>query len=418
MPAVLSVDTALQIVRGECAALPAQELPLREAEGRVLAADVCAAADLPPFDNAAMDGYALRAGEDFAVGRVLAIHSERAAGDAPGEATGSACAIMTGAPLPPGFDRVIPVEDVDVLEREADGRPRQIRIEFAPRPGQHVRRAGQDIALGSTILRAGSRLGATELMVLRGSGVGKVQVRRRPRLALACTGRELVDADGAALAAGQIHNTNGPYLAAQLRDAGADVAAVATLPDQPEALAEAISRWTAQGVEAIVSTGAVSMGRYDFVPELLRSLGARILVHKLHMRPGKPLLFARLPNGALYFGLPGNPVSSALGARLFISAAIRRWLGMDDERSWRIPLQQDVDKKPGPRLFQKAELCLHADGRLRVRLLQGQESFRIRPLLAMRLWAALPEGRDRLQAGESIDTYPLCHFDGALFEQE
>lgn len=416
MKTMLSVDAALATIRDCCAPLPAESVPLADACGRVLAAPVDAPRDLPPFANSAMDGFALCWRDGLAAGSVLPVLAEQAAGDGITGQSDGACSIMTGARIPDGLDTVVPVEDCTVLARDGEGHPTSIVLSHAPQPGQHVRHAGEDVATGQRVLEVGARLDEESLLVLRGIGIGAVAVRRRPRLALACTGRELVDTDGADLAPGQIANTNGPYLERLLAEAGAEVVERVTLPDEPAAFAAWLARWLDAGIELVVTTGAVSMGRYDFVPDVLREAGADLRFHKLKMRPGKPLLFATAGRGTLVFGLPGNPVSSTVGARFFVDAALRALAGRSREPALQLPLADAARKKPGFSMLQKAALALDADGRLQVRLLKGQESFKTAPLLAACAWAVLPEDAAELPAGTPVPVYPLrpggAPFDG------
>ena len=418
MKTMLSVDEALALIRNCCAPLPIEQVPLAEAFGRVLAAPVDAPRNLPPFANSAMDGFALRWREGLVEDTVLPVLAEQAAGDGIAGQSEGACSIMTGARIPDGLDTVVPVEDCTVLARDGEGRPTSIALSHAPQPGQHVRHAGEDVAAGQCVLEAGARLGEEALLVLRGIGIGTVAAHRRPRLALACTGRELVDTDGAELAPGQIANTNGPYLERLFAEAGAEVVERVTLPDEPAAFAAWLARWLDAGIELVVTTGAVSMGRYDFVPDVLREAGADLRFHKLKMRPGKPLLFATAGRGTLVFGLPGNPVSSTVGARFFVDAALRALAGRAPEPALLLPLAGAACKKPGFSMLQKAALALDADGRLQVRLLKGQESFKTAPLLAARAWAVLPEDTAELPAGTPVPVYPLrpggAPFDGLL----
>jgi len=407
MRTMLSVDEALALIRNCCAPLPAESVPLVDACGRVLATPVNAPRDLPPFANSAMDGFALCWREGLTAGSVLPVLAEQAAGDGIAGQSDGACSIMTGARIPDGLDAVVPVEDCTVVSRDDDGRPTDIVLNTLPRHGQHVRHAGEDVTTGQRVLEAGARLDEEALLVLRGIGIGTVAVHRRPRLALACTGRELVDSDGAELAPGQIANTNGPYLERMFAEAGAEVVERVTLPDEPAAFAAWLARWLDAGIELVVTTGAVSMGRYDFVPDVLREAGANLRFHKLKMRPGKPLLFATAGRGTLVFGLPGNPVSSTVGARFFVAAALRALAARPPEAALALPLQDAVRKKPGFRMIQKAAFALDADGRLQVRLLKGQESFKTAPLLAARAWAVLPEDAAELPAGTPVPVYPL-----------
>ena len=418
MKTMLSIDDALALIRDCCAPLPIEQVALAEACGRVLAAPVDAPRNLPPFANSAMDGFALRWRESWVEDTVLPVLAEQAAGDGIAGQSEGACSIMTGARIPDGLDTVVPVEDCTVLARDGEGRPTSIALSHAPQPGQHVRHAGEDVAAGQRVLEAGARLGEESLLVLRGIGIGTVAAHRRPRLALACTGRELVDSDGAELAPGQIANTNGPYLERLFAEAGAEVVERVTLPDEPAVFAAWLARWLDAGIELVVTTGAVSMGRYDFVPDVLREAGADLRFHKLKMRPGKPLLFATAGRGTLVFGLPGNPVSSTVGARFFVDAALRALAGRAPEPALLLPLAAEARKKPGFSMLQKAALALDADGRLQVRLLKGQESFKTAPLLAARAWAVLPEDTAELPAGTPVPVYPLrpggAPFDGLL----
>jgi len=406
MKALPTVEEALAMIRAECAALPPERIPLNQARGRVLASPIDALRALPPFNNAAMDGFALRWHAGIEPGTAIPVLAEQAAGDGAAQQTLGACSIMTGAQIPNGLDSVVPVEDCTVLARDGDGRPLTIALAVAPRQGQHVRLAGEDVALGERVLDAGTALTDEALMVLRGIGIAEVDVHCRPRLALACTGRELVDTDGVALAPGQIANTNGPYLEGLFTEAGADVVERVTLPDEPILLAEKLRHWFDGGIELVITTGAVSMGRYDFVPDVLRDVGATIRFHKLKMRPGKPLLFAT-KNRTRVFGLPGNPVSSTVGARFFVDAAIRRLGGRADETAMRLPLAAEGRKKAGFSMVQKARIAIDAEGRLVVRLLKGQESFKTAPLLAANAWVVLPETEESMPTGTPVPVYPL-----------
>lgn len=416
---MIGIGDAIARVRAAARILPVERLALANARGRVLAEDVVAAMPLPPFDNSAMDGFALRAsGNAIAAGSEFAIDGEQAAGDAARAARGEACEIMTGARMPEGFDSVVPVEDVDVLERDASQRPRRIRLKAEVAPGQHLRRAGEDMPAGTRALQAGIVLDPFACMLLDALGVVEVAVRRRPRVAVFATGRELVADPRRALASGEIRDSNGPYLEARLVEAGAEVVRRATLPDDAATFVAAVREALAVGVDAVVSTGAVSMGRYDFVPEALAMLGADTVFHKLRMRPGKPQLFAMLPKGVLFFGLPGNPISSAVGQRLLVEAALRRMLGMPDETRWRLPLAAELRKKPGLASIQKAALRIHAEGQVRVQPLRGQESFRIAPLREANVWALLPEEGERFAAGTLVDVLPPSHMQAALLGSE
>lgn len=413
---MIAVGEAQAVVCGQAQRLPAEPVPLEAAFGRVLAADVFSPVDLPPFDNSAMDGFAIRTGGiAIDAGAEFEVHGEQAAGDADRRVAGTgAWEIMTGARMPVGLDAIAPVENVLVLARDAGGRPARIRLTSPLVPEANLRRAGQDVGKGALAVPAGEWIGTSQLMLLAGLGVDEIPVARRPRIAVLCTGRELVDDAARPLGPGEIRNTNAVFLRARLPAAGAELVHYETVTDEPDAFEAALRRAVGARADIVLSTGAVSMGRYDFVPGVLDRAGARVFFHKVAMRPGKPLLFARLAEGPLFFGLPGNPVSTVVGTRFFVEAAMRVMLGLPAERSWWLPLAHDVEKKPGFRLHQKARLELSPDGRLGVTLLQGQESFKTRPLLESTVWAALPADAGTIHRGTAVEVFAPGH-EGGIF---
>ncbi len=406
----LAYEEALRMVLDASARLPAEDCAVAACLGRILARDIVSAAALPPFDNSAMDGFALRGDTDVVpTNTELDIEGEQAAGDGISRSRGGAWEIMTGARMPDGLDRVIPVEQTERVASAA-----RIRLLADVERGQNVRTAGSDLQRGETVLAAGSVFGPNHLMLLAALGVATVSVTARPRVAVLCTGRELVDDPAQALAPGQIRNSNGPFLAARVPLAGADVVHIETVGDDAPAFELALQRALDAGAQVIVSSGAVSMGRYDFVPQALERIGAETLFHKVAIRPGKPLLFARLPGGALLFGLPGNPIAVAVGLRFFIEPALRVMLGLPDETPRRVPLAVAYNKKPRLRFHLKTRLLIDAQGCLAAEVLGGQESYRIRPLAEANAWAVVPADVDALPAGAMIDVYGPGHLEFPL----
>ena len=402
---MISFEQALAAVRQRAPPQPDVMLAADAAIGYVLAEDHIAPESLPGFDNAAMDGFALHAVHlSLPPGTPIPLHGVQAAGDARFTLGAAACRIMTGAVVPNGTATVVPVEEATV-QTAADGT--QTFVLNAPvSAGLHIRRAGEDVPAGTAVLAAGTRLQPQHRMLLAALGISEVRVRAPVKAAVLCTGAELVD-DNAALADGQIRNSNGPYLRATLPAMGAQVGLYRSVPDSAADYAEAVRAAEQAGCRIILSTGAVSMGVHDFVPETLRALGAELVFHKLQLRPGKPTLFAVLPSGALLFGLPGNPMSCAVGARFFVQAALRQMQGLLPEAPLRAVLQAPVRKKPGWTLIQKAALAVSNDAQLQLRVLAGQESFRIQPFAQANAWAVLPESDTDLEAGRVLDCYPL-----------
>jgi molybdopterin molybdotransferase len=398
---------ALALILAHSTRLPSERCAPLAALGRVLSEPVHSAHDLPPFDNAAMDGYALACGEEgFAAGSEHPVAGRQVAGDESRCSDGQALEIMTGARLPDGLDSVIAVERTEVVQRDGD-RIERIRLSDALQPGANVRRAGSDVRAGSQALAAGRSVDAAAVMLLAALGVAGVDVTRRPRVAVISTGKELVDDPTQPLQSGQIYGSNAPYLVAALQSAGAEVVLCRTVDDQPQRFGQALDAALDVGVDLVLSTGAVSMGFHDFVPATLRALGAEVLYHKVAIRPGKPQLFARLPDGPLLFGLPGNPMAVAVGLRFFVAPALRALAGLPPERPLLARLAAPCRVKPGMRHFLKARVEQDAQAQLIVSLPGGQESFRIRPLLDCNAWAVFPEAGDEHAAGQLVEIFPL-----------
>lgn len=384
-------------------ALGAEEAPLAVAAGRVCAEPVRAPGDLPRFDNSSMDGFAVAAARTARASRKhpleLPLAGIVAAGDAPAcrPRPGLAWEIMTGAPIPAGCDAVVRIEDA---ERTSEGR---VRLAAPAEAGDYVRRRGADLAKGSILARAGTRLGPGALLALAAAGIDRVAVRRRPRVAVIATGRELVS-PGCEAGPGQVHDGSSTFLADALARLGAEGIGLVRVPDDPEAFARALRSARAGAPDLLVTTGAVSMGRYDFVTEALAGAGAETLFHGVDIRPGKPILAASLPGGPLVLGLPGNPVSTVVGLRFFGAAVLRLWLGLERERPVAAPLAAVVEKPEGLRCFFKARLEA-ARGALSARALPGQASFQVSPLLESNGWVVLPEAGSRVRAGAEVEAW-------------
>lgn len=408
---MIAYSEALQHLMEAATPLSAEYLPLHEAGGRILATDIISGQALPPFDNSAMDGFAL-----FANGNTLQSRTEcvvqgwQAAGDAGAEGGDGAWEIMTGARMPVGLDTVVPIENVEILASE-DGQPTRIALKSAVKPGQNVRLRGQDVEEGERVLQAGQALDLNARTLLHAIGVAEVAVVARPKVAVIATGKELVTEAAQALDSGQIRDSNRPYLVGRLQAAGAEVVWQGTVGDEVAAFDAVLDDALAAGAQVLVSTGAVSAGRYDFIPDALRARGARIVFHKVAIRPGKPLLFAVLPDGALYFGLPGNPVSAAVGQRFFVEPVLRRLLGLAAEPLLQLPLQADVRKPPGLRFHARARVDVDAQGRLSARVLAGQESFRLKSMLQANAWVVLEGEGDLVAAGTPVRVQGWGHQD-------
>jgi molybdopterin molybdotransferase len=333
--ALLSIESARAEVASRSARLPPEPVPIENAGGRVLAEEVHATADVPRFDNSAMDGFAVRS--DASSGALRIVDESRAGRPAsrtlgPGEAI----RISTGAALPVGADAVAPIEQV----HEADG---QVTPTAAVAPGKHVRRAGEDLHAGDVVLAAGTVLGAGALSVAVGAGAGSLPCARRPRVAILCTGDELRP-PGSPLAPGEIHNSNAVMLAALAAQEGAEVATATAVGDTRAATEAALST-AFDGADVVIVSGGVSVGPHDHVKPALEALGVGERFWRVDLQPGKPTWFGTR-GSQLVFGLPGNPVSSFVTFVLFARPALRALQGAEPlPARERATLTEDVPRR-------------------------------------------------------------------------
>jgi molybdopterin molybdotransferase len=335
---MLNPDAALEMINGLSFAPSVERVPVGQALGRVLAEVLPSRVDSPPFSKAAMDGYALRSSDPADRFRVLELI---AAGAVPEHKVGDGqCSkIMTGAMMPEGADKIVRVE----FTRESEGWMTVVD----PEPYENIIYRGENLKAGDPLLEP-KMLRAQDIGVLSSQGYSSVPVSVAPLVGVITTGSELC-APGQELGTGQIYDSNGAQLCAQVQTMYGRCRSYATVPDEPEQLAAAIQGALAD-CDLLLLSGGVSMGDLDFVPGVLRSLGAEILFHKLAVKPGKPTLFAR-KGPSFVFGLPGNPVSTFIIFEVFVKAFLFRWMGIaSTPRMARGTLDQAVKRRDAERL--------------------------------------------------------------------
>lgn len=404
MPDPLTVERALSLVLENSKALPEERIPYLEAEARILREEICADQDYPPFDKAMMDGYAVIAADVGEVPRTLRVIQEIPAGTDPGTLRrvepGTAARIMTGAPLPPGADSVLMVEETG----EAPGDSEAVVARATVSPGQNRALAGEDIRAGEVLLGSGDFIGPGEIGVLAALGRTTIRVGGRPRLAVLATGDELVRPDEEP-GPGRIRNSNGPMLESLARRIGCVVTNLGIAADDDAVLRDRM----AEGLEGevLVLSGGVSMGDYDLVEGALRGLGVEILFDRVAIKPGRPFTFGRR-GSTLVFGCPGNPVSSYVIFQVFVRPALRRMMGFAEPitSSHHGALAEPVQQRGGRSGYYQARAHWNGSG-YSVLVLPTSGSADFVSCARGNCLAIVPADRARMEQGDRIEFIPL-----------
>jgi molybdopterin molybdotransferase len=394
------LDEARELVLERAGRLPSEEVELPRALGRILAASVAASHPVPPFDNSAMDGFAVRAADTSGASAErpveLKLAGESKAGK-PAEAdlgAGEAIAISTGAVIPSGADAVVPLED-------ADRRNGLVDVGVETSGGRFVRRRGDDLPADREVLSEGTAIGPAELGVLGSVGLGVVPCSRRPRVSLVINGDELAE-PGSALGPGQIHDSNALTLGAQTGLAGGELVSVDHVGDDEAAIRSVLKR--ALEADITVISGGVSVGEHDHVRPVLADLGAEQLFWGLALKPGRPTWFGVGTGGALIFGLPGNPVSAMVCFTLLVRPAILAMQGADpNPRRTTGVFDREYPKEPGRAHAVRCALELREDGWHARPTRPEQASHLLTSMLGADALAMIPTASGAVPAGERVE---------------
>jgi molybdopterin molybdotransferase len=391
VPELLTIDAALQHVIENAHLLPAERVAVPDASGRIVREPATAHVDLPPFPSSAMDGFAVRAAD--VPGELPIAYRVAAGAPPPGPLPpGQAAGISTGATVPKEADAVVPVEVVE-------DRGSHVVIQGPVATGQHVRPRGGDVRAGDTVVPAGARLGPAQIGALTATGVAELVCATRPRVAVLATGSELRPA-GEELAAGQIYESNRAMIAAVLSRANAHVDVLPVVADDAAAHRKAIAR----GLEAdvLVTSGGVSMGEHDLVRQTAADLGVQEIFWGVAVKPGKPLSFGTRDR-TLVFGLPGNPVSSLVGALVFVTPALFALQGATDRLPRYVSGVTSTALRRNPQRDEFVRAARVDDGAaVRLEAISGQESHMIARAAAADALVHVPRGKGEIEAGSLV----------------
>lgn len=396
--AMTPLDEAQQYVLSKCTPLEPAAVPIDDARDLVISEDIAAQGPIPPFDNTAMDGFAVQAADLVNAPVTLDMIGTIAAG-AVGDMTlqaGQAIRIMTGAPIPPGADAVVMVELTELAENLST-----VSVRESVPVGNHIRPTGDDVQAGDVVFTKGTPLSPAHLGLCTSIGVYEVPAHRRPRIGVISTGDELVDSPRP-LAMGQIHDSNRHTLLALVRGMGADGIDLGLIMDDEAKIRDALSS-AAQTCDAVITSGGVSMGDFDFVKKVLTEIGDMRWM-QVAIKPAKPLAFGTVATTPV-FGLPGNPVSSMVSFELFARPGIRAMMGHSNPvvPPVRGVAGTDLHRRPdGKTHFARVHATHTHDGRYSVALSGGQGSHQLSAMAAANALAIIPDG-DGVSAGEAVD---------------
>lgn len=395
---MISVEKAIESILKEIKILGSERISILDSLGRVAAEDMYSSRDIPPFDNSAMDGYALKfkdiKGSSVENPSILKVVEDLPAGYTPKKAIkdGEAARIMTGAPIPKCADTVIMVEDT---KKETD----TVKIFRETKQGGNIRSAGEDVKSGELVISRGTLIRPAEVGMMASVGRAFVYVYQAPRVAILSTGDELVDVDDE-LTEGKIISTNSYTLMSQVKECGGIPIYLGIAKDTKKEIGEKLKEGTCADI--IVSTGGVSVGDYDLVKDVLKELGAEIRFWKVAMRPGQPLIFGIIA-GKPFFGLPGNPVSSMVSFEQFVRPSILKMCGFKNifRHVIKATIKENISQKPGRKRFLRSIVSLE-DGRYYVRLTGEQGSGILMSMVKSNGLMIMPEDKTDFKVGETV----------------
>ncbi len=397
---LIEYSEAERLVLESTPRLPVEEVPLGEALGLALARDLEATTDSPPFDNSAVDGFAIRSA-DAEVGRVFPVVDEAPAGRPAGRSVGEgeAIKIFTGGVIPDGADAVVMVENTS-------GWGEEFELKQVPAPGNNIRDAGEDTRRGEVILREGTEVGAPEIALAATQGYGSLPVYRRPRVIVLSTGTELVEPGTRGLSPGEIFDSNSYAIVAGATEAGAEARRLYAASDEADALRAAIEE-ALETADVVVTSGGVSVGEKDLVKSTMLDLGVEQVFWGVKFKPGKPLFYGTRGETRL-FGLPGNPVSAMVCFDLFVRPALMEMMGREDRRRPRIDVyfERDIVNKFGRLHAMRVSLARTEKGWL-AESVGAQGSGLVSSLTKADALALIGPSAEGIPAGEPVEAIVL-----------
>lgn len=407
---MISYLEALGLLENNAQKIASEKIDVKKSLGRICSKDIFSQLNLPSFDNSAMDGFAVyseatqNASESNPLRLEIGEIIPAAISDNKTALSINMCSeIMTGAAVPVGYDAVIPVELVNEIN---DNGKHYIEINQPIAKSANFRFSGEDVKSGELIIKQNSQILPADIMLFCALGINEIEVYKKIPISIAVSGEEISENYDLPLRHGEIYNSNAPLLINMSHTECIESNYYGILHDNKQSLIEYIN--ANSHAKILITTGAVSKGKWDFIPYTLKELGAEIIFHSVAIRPGKPVLFAKLPDGRYFFGLPGNPVSSFVGWRFFVIPLVRRLFNLEREKTVTARINGKFTKKHQLRQFLKAMFTIE-EGQVKVSVSKDQESFKIKPLVSSNCWVIVEEKDNLLNNGDLVRLVPLYH---------
>jgi len=407
---MISYKQALQILKKSSIAIKDDIIPSDQAVNRVLSSNVSSPTDYPSANNAAFDGFAIRSKDTRGLNKNNPKKFKVIGCIAPGNKPVSkkinafeTIEIMTGGILPVGLDTIIPIEQVKWDTKNKD--KKFIIIDQNVKKHLHVRFKGSDYKKNDLIIKKGTIIQPNHILALTTLGIQKIKVKKKPNILFFSTGNEI--SNNTIIPSWKIRNSNSKYIHALDKSFLFNFKNGGILKDhQEKKFYSCIQNMKKNNIDIIISSGAVSAGKFDFVPKVIRKFSLSNSFNHVAIRPGKPVLFAKIKKTSrVIFGLPGNPISSAACFRFFVKPYLMQILGVPNEQPIKAILKKEFTKKKEITRFVKSKLTANKNGKLELEILQGQESFRVRSFIHSNIWAHFPSGKSSFQNGDIIDCY-------------
>ena len=405
-----SYSQALKILKKNKIEINDENINSSESLNRVSSVNIYTNLDYPSANNASFDGYAIKSKDtnklDNKIYQKFKIVGSIAAGDKPIKKKikkFETIEIMTGALIPKSFDTIIPIEQINFYPNKKNAR--HILLNKKIPKFEHVRFKGSDYKKGDLLISKGTILQSNHILALKTLGIKKIKVKKKPNILFFSTGNEITNKDN--ISNWEIRNSNCHYINSLNRNFLFNFKDGGILRDNQSNLFKShINKMLKSKIDIIITSGAVSAGKFDFVPKVVNNFQLSNFFKSVAIRPGKPILFAKLRGKPkAIFGLPGNPISSAACFRFFVFPYLRNSLGIKEEISFKAILKNEFRKKKDFTRFVKSKLSTTRNGKLEVQILKGQESFRIKSFVQSNIWVMLPSGKEKFKKGEPVDCF-------------